>query len=259
MANNQVITQKKDCIMQHFGLIGYPLGHSFSKKYFSTKFEQEKIDAKYDLFELANIQEFTDLIKKKQLAGLNVTIPYKEQIISYLNELDDTAAKIGAVNVIKISQVAGEVYLKGYNSDAIGFENSIKPYLKAHHTHALILGTGGASKAINYVLNKLGIVTTFVSRTPKADMLSYSQLDEKIISENTVIVNATPIGTFPHTDDCPDIPYQFISKEHLLFDVVYNPTETLFLRKGWERGAQGINGENMLIQQAEAAWAIWSQ
>jgi len=245
--------------MQHFGLIGYPLGHSFSKKYFSAKFEKEKIDATYDLFELANIQEFTDLIKKTQLAGLNVTIPYKEQIIPFLNELDDTAAKIGAVNVIKISLKGGEVYLKGYNSDAIGFENSIKPFLKAHHTKALILGTGGASKAINYVLNKLGIVTTFVSRTPKADMLSYSQLDKKIMCENTVIVNASPIGTFPHTDECPDIPYQFISKQHLLFDVVYNPSETLFLRKGWERGAKGLNGENMLIQQAEAAWAIWNQ
>jgi len=259
MAYNQVITQKKDCIMQHFGLIGYPLGHSFSKKYFSAKFEQEKIDAKYELFELANIQEFTDLIKKNQLTGLNVTIPYKEQIIPFLNELDDTAAKIGAVNVIKISQKEGKVYLKGYNTDAIGFENSIKPYLKAHHTKVLILGTGGASKAIKYVLNKLGIVTTFVSRTPKADMLCYSQLNEKIISENTVIVNATPIGTFPHTADCPNIPYQFINEQHLLFDVVYNPTETLFLRKGWERGSQGLNGENMLIQQAEAAWAIWNQ
>jgi shikimate dehydrogenase len=259
MAYNQVITQKKDCIMQYFGLIGYPLGHSFSKKYFSVKFEKEKIEAKYDLFELANIQYFNDLIKKNKLAGLNVTIPYKEQIIPYLNELDDTAAKIGAVNVIKISQVAGEVYLKGYNSDAIGFENSIKPFLKVHHTHALILGTGGASKAIKYVLNKLGIVTTFVSRTPKADMLTYSQLDEKLLGENTIIVNASPIGTYPHITECPDIPYQFINDKHLLFDVVYNPSETLFLRIGRERGAQGLNGENMLIQQAEAAWAIWNQ
>ncbi|MDR3652390.1 MAG: shikimate dehydrogenase [Paludibacter sp.] len=244
--------------MKQFGLIGFPLGHSFSKKYFTEKFELEKIDARYDLFELPTISEFELLIKKHELSGLNVTIPYKEKVINYLDELDETATKIGAVNVIKFIRQDGKLKLKGYNSDAIGFEHSLKPFLKAYHTKALILGTGGASKAIDYILHKNGIETTFVSRTKKSETLVYSELNKEIITENLVIINASPVGTFPHSAECPDIPYQFLTENHLLFDVVYNPAETLFLKKGKEQGAQAINGEGMLVGQAVAAWEIWN-
>ena len=194
-----------------------------------------------------------------ELSGLNVTIPYKEQVMPFLNELDETAAKIGAVNVIKFIRSQGKLVLKGYNSDAIGFENSLKPFIQPYHKKALILGTGGASKAIDYTLRKLGIETTYVSRTAKPDMLTYSQLTAEIMADYTVIVNASPVGTFPHSDECPDIPYQLLTDKHLLFDVVYNPAETLFLRKGKEQGAQGLNGEGMLIGQAIAAWEIWNE
>lgn len=245
--------------MKQFGLIGFPLGHSFSKKFFTDKFERECIDARYDLYELPTISEFLALKNNDSLVGLNVTIPYKQQVMEYLDELDETAAKIGAVNVIKFIRKDGELTLKGYNSDAIGFENSLKPYIKTYHQKALILGTGGASKAIDYVLRKLGIETTFVSRTAKPNMLTYDQLTGQILNDYLVIVNASPVGTFPHSDECPDIPYQFITNKHLLFDVVYNPAETLFLKKGKEQGAQGLNGEAMLIGQAEAAWEIWKE
>lgn len=245
--------------MRQFGLIGFPLGHSFSKKYFTEKFEREGIDSRYDLFELENISEFTALKENPNLCGLNVTIPYKEKVISYLDELDDTAAKIGAVNVIKFTHSNGKLILKGYNSDAIGFENSIKPLLQSFHKKALILGTGGASKAIDYSLRKLGIETLFVSRSAKPNFLTYDQLNEETLNKYLIIVNASPVGTFPHSDECPNIPYQFLTDKHLLFDVVYNPAETLFLKKGKEHGAQGLNGESMLIEQAIAAWEIWNQ
>ena len=245
--------------MKQFGLIGYPLGHSFSKKFFSEKFQRESIEAQYDLFELESIAEFVTLKENDALNGLNVTIPYKEQVIPYLDELDQTAAQIGAVNVIKFIRANGELKLKGFNSDAIGFENSLNPYLKPYHTKALILGTGGASKAIDYTLRKLGIETTFVTRKPKSGMITYEELSETVLNDNLLIINASPVGTFPHSDECPAIPYQFLTDKHLLFDVVYNPTETLFLKKGWERGAKGLNGQSMLIGQAEAAWKIWNE
>ena len=245
--------------MKQFGLIGLPLGHSFSKKYFSTKFETESVDAQYDLYELQNVSELLALKDKSQLCGLNVTIPYKQQVIPLLDELDETAAQIGAVNVIKFIRKDGKLRLKGYNSDAIGFENSICPLLKDCHKKALVLGTGGASKAIDYTLRKLGIVTTFVSRTAKDGALTYSQLTKEVMADYLVIVNASPVGTFPHVDECPDIPYQFLGSDHLLFDAVYNPPLTLFLQKGQEQGAQVLNGEAMLIGQAEAAWKIWKE
>jgi len=245
--------------MKHFGLIGFPLGHSFSKKFFTEKFKQENIDAQYDLYELANLLEFENLLTETELYGLNVTIPYKEQVIQYLDELDDTAAEIGAVNVIKFIRKEGSLRLKGYNSDAIGFENSLAPLLKPYHQKALILGTGGASKAIDYTLRKLGITTTFVSRTAKPNSLTYDQLNEDILNENLVIINASPVGTFPHADECPNIPYQFLTDKHLLFDAVYNPAETLFLKKGKEQKAQVLNGEGMLTGQAIAAWKIWNE
>ena len=187
--------------MKQFGLIGYPLGHSFSKKFFTEKFEKEEIDAFYNLFELDDVLKFTQLTKDIELSGLNVTIPYKEKIIPFLNDLDETAAKIGAVNVIKFIRENGTLVLRGFNSDAIGFENSLKPYLKPHHNSALILGTGGASKAIDYVLKKLGIVTTFVSRTAQPGRITYNELQQTIMAENTIIVNASPVGTFPHVDE----------------------------------------------------------
>ena len=244
--------------MNKYGLIGFPLGHSFSKKYFSEKFETGKIDAIYNLYELTDISQFTALKDDNTLCGLNVTIPYKEKIIPFLDEVDATAARIGAVNVIKFIRSGNKLLLRGYNSDAVGFEASIKPLLKPHHTKALILGTGGASKAIEFVLNKLNIQTVFVSRNPTSGMISYAELDAETTKDYTVIINATPVGTFPHIDACPDIPYQFLSSEHLVFDVVYNPAKTLFLKKSEQRGATILNGEKMLELQAEAAWEIWN-
>lgn len=244
--------------MRNFGLIGFPLIHSFSKRYFTEKFEREAIDARYDLFELKNLDEFPALIQQVVLNGLNVTIPYKEKVITYLDELDETAAQIGAVNVIRFIRNGNVLKLKGYNSDAIGFEKSIAPVLNDFHHYALILGTGGASKAIDYVLKKLGLETLLVSRNLTTTGLTYSQLNQNILSKYTVIINATPVGTFPHSGECPDIPYEFLTSEHLLYDVVYNPSETLFLKNGKEHGAQTLNGEGMLIGQAIAAWEIWN-
>lgn len=244
--------------MNKYGLIGFPLGHSFSKKYFSEKFETGKIDATYNLYELADISQFIALKEDSGLCGLNVTIPYKERIIPFLDEVDATAARIGAVNVIKFIRSGNKLLLKGYNSDAVGFEESIKPLLKPNHTKALILGTGGASKAIEFVMNKLNIQTVFVSRNPTSGMISYAELDAETIKDYTIIINATPVGTFPHIDACPDIPYQFLSSDHLVFDVVYNPAKTLFLKKSEQRGATILNGEKMLELQAEAAWEIWN-
>lgn len=244
--------------MRQFGLIGYPLGHSFSKRFFTEKFQSENIDAAYETYPLENIQLFSELIQKVELSGINVTIPYKEQVIPYLNELDEAAAEIGAVNVIRFTRVNGKLQLKGYNTDAIGFENSLKPLLKPHHSKALILGTGGASKAIRFVLNKLGIETQYVSRTASEGKITYGELNKDIINKYSVIVNASPLGTFPKVDECPAIPYEFLTANHLLYDVVYNPAETLFLKKGKEKGATGINGEAMLTGQAIAAWEIWN-
>lgn len=244
--------------MKQFGLIGFPLGHSFSKKYFSAKFEKEDIDAEFQLFEIDNIAKFDVLKQIVDLCGTSITIPYKEQIIAYLDELDETAANIGAVNVIKFIRRNNTLVLKGYNSDVIGFKESIQPFIKENHKKALILGTGGASKAINFGLKKMGIETLFVSRTPKDGMISYQELTPEIMAEYLIVVNASPVGTFPHIDECPDIPYETLSPEHLLFDVVYNPAETLFLKKGKERGAATLNGAEMLVKQAEAAWQIWN-
>lgn len=244
--------------MKQYGLIGFPLGHSFSKRFFSEKFAAGQIDAHYELYPIESIQDFPQLIKNEELNGLNVTIPYKEQVMPFLNEIDEVAAAIGAVNVIKFIRKDNVVTLKGFNSDASGFRNSILPYLKSHHTKALILGTGGASKAIHYVLNDLGIETCYVSRTAAPGRMTYGDLNEDVIANYTIIVNASPVGTYPHDDECPAIPYEFLNQKHLLFDVVYNPAETLFLKNGREQGATGINGEPMLIGQANAAWDIWN-
>ena len=245
--------------MKHFGLIGLPLIHSFSKIFFTEKFERENIDAQYDLYELKNMTDFSLLIEQTEFSGINVTIPYKQKVIEYLDELDETAREIGAVNVIKFIRSGKNLMLKGYNSDAIGFENSIKPFLQPFHKQALILGTGGASKAIDYVLHKNGIKTTFVSRTKRENGLTYKQLTKEILEENLIIINTTPVGTYPHSDEWPEIPYEYLLEKHFLYDLVYNPAETMFLKKGKEQGAQGINGEQMLVGQALASWEIWNE
>ncbi|WP_308554192.1 shikimate dehydrogenase [uncultured Mediterranea sp.] len=248
--------------MDKYGLIGYPLKHSFSISYFNEKFQSENIDAEYVNFEIPRIEDFMEVVEENpNLRGLNVTIPYKEQVIPYLDELDKDTAKIGAVNVIKIiPQGKGDVKLVGYNSDIVGFTRSIEPLLQSHHVKALILGTGGASKAVFHGLANLGIEATFVSRTKKSnDILTYQELTPEIMQEHTVIVNTTPLGMYPNVDACPDIPYDQLTPNHLLYDLLYNPHETLFMKKGMERGATVKNGLEMLLLQAFVSWEIWNK
>jgi shikimate dehydrogenase len=247
--------------MKVYGLIGYPLGHSFSKGYFTEKFNKEGIsDCIYNNFPIESIDKFNTLINDNpDFTGLNVTIPYKEQVIPFLDDLNPEAKEIGAVNTIKITNTSEGKKLTGFNTDVYGFETSLKPLLNSKHKKALILGTGGASKAIKFILKKLGI--SFISATIeelKENEIRYSDINQKIIAEHLVIINATPLGTFPKVDTCPDIPYDYITSEHVLFDLVYNPEETLFLKKGRERGAKGKNGLEMLHLQAEKAWSIWN-
>lgn len=235
--------------MRHYGIIGYPLHHSFSAKYFNGKFATSNIDAEYSLYPLNELtgERVNELMRS--LDGMNVTLPYKQAIIPYLDRLDETAEVIGAVNVI---------YKRvGYNTDCLGFMESIRPLVRPYDKHALVLGTGGASKAVCYGLRKLGIVPTLVSRTPQTGMLGYADLTEAIMAEHTIIVNCTPLGMYPDMDSCPPIPYEHITARHLLFDCVYNPEETLFLSKGKAQGATIRNGIEMLYGQAKAAWRIW--
>ncbi len=248
--------------MQKYGLIGYPLKHSFSIGYFNEKFKAENIDAEYVNFEIPDINAFMKVIEENpDLCGLNVTIPYKEQVIPFLDELDKDTAKIGAVNVIKIVRPAkGKVKLVGYNSDIIGFTQSIEPLLQPHHKKALILGTGGASKAVYHGLNNLGLESTFVSRTKRdSRFLTYEELTPEVMAAHTVIVNATPVGMFPKVNFCPNIPYEHLTTGHLLYDLLYNPNETLFMKKGRQQGAVTKNGLEMLLLQAFAAWEIWNR
>lgn len=247
--------------MQKYGLLGYPLGHSFSKTYFNQKFEAEKIDAEYINFEIPNVKEIKDVLKENPgLNGLNVTIPYKEQVIPFLDDLDEDARLIGAVNVIKFSKgMFGRVKLKGYNSDIIGFKQSIEPLLAITHRKALILGTGGASKAVFHGLKQLGVGSTFVSRAPKEFCITYEEITPKVMEQYTVIINTTPVGMFPNINACPQIPYDLLTADHLLYDLLYNPDETLFMKKGKEKGAVVKNGLEMLLLQAFAAWEIWQR
>lgn len=245
--------------MEKYGLLGYPLGHSFSKTYFNQKFEAEKIDAEYINFEIPNIKEIKTILKENpDLCGLNVTLPYKTVVIPLLDEIDEDARVIGAVNVIKFKKgLFGKTKLKGYNSDILGFKQSIEPLLKDTHKQALILGTGGASKAVLQGLKQLGVASTYVSRNPKASDLSYEQLTPDVMKRHTVIVNTTPVGMYPKVDECPNIPYDLITAEHLLYDLLYNPDETCFMKKGKEQGAVVKNGLEMLLLQAFGAWEIW--
>lgn len=241
----------------NFGLVGRNISYSFSRRYFTNKFQKESLPYAYVNFDIQSINDLKEIVNSTpNLKGLNVTIPYKEEVIPLLNKLNKKAKKIGAVNTIKITK---NKKLKGYNTDYFGFKNSLKPYLKSHHTRALILGTGGASKAIAYGLQRLGIGFDFVSRSNKKDVkFLYSELTEAIISEYPIIINCTPIGTFPNVDACPDLPYNAITKDHILFDLIYNPEQTKFLKNGHQKGAITINGEEMLRLQAEKAWKIWN-
>lgn len=240
-----------------YGLIGNPIKHSFSADFFNSKFKREGIDEEYRLFQLEKIDDLKELLTEhKDLKGLNVTIPYKQQVIPYLDRLSDEAREIGAVNVIKISE--GGHRLKGFNSDAVGFRDSIKPLLRPHMRKALILGTGGASRAVEYVLRKEGLEVMKVSRKGKDGLLSYSDMTQEVMSEFHVIVNTTPLGMWPKTDTCPDIPYSLLTPGHLCFDLVYNPETTLFMQKASEMGATVKNGLEMLHGQAIAAWKIWN-
>lgn len=247
--------------MEKYGLIGYPLKHSFSKGYFNEKFASENIDAEYVNFEIPSIELFKDIVNQNpNLKGLNVTIPYKEQVIPFLDDLSPDARKIGAINVIKvIREPKGKIKLVGYNSDIIGFVESIESLIQPQHKKALILGTGGASKAVYHGLQKLGIDAKFVSRTAKFDMFTYEELTEEIMDEYKIVVNCTPVGMFPNVDECPDIPYQYLTPDHLLYDLLYNPNTTLFMKKGEEKGAVTKNGLEMLLLQAFAAWEIWNR
>ena len=246
--------------MKRYGLLGYPLTHSFSKKHFTEKFETENIDSTYDNFEIDSIDKFPEIIKNNpEINGLNVTIPYKEQVIPFLDELNDSARKIGAVNTIQVKRTKYGIQLKGFNTDTFGFENSLKPLLKEHHKKALILGTGGASKALKYVLTYLGI--NFISASIeelKENEIRYEDIDEKTMKERLLIINATPLGTFPKTEACANIPYEFITKKHLLFDLVYNPEITRFMQNGLDKGATVKNGYEMLLGQAKKAYEIWN-
>lgn len=248
--------------MKTYGLIGYRLGHSFSRKFFTEKFERENLkEHEYVNFELDNITDFPGIFEQgKEICGLNCTIPYKQEIRRFLDEIDDEAAEIGAVNTVKIINRGGKRILKGFNTDLYGFENSLRPMLGEKHKKALILGTGGASRAIKYSFDRLGIsyVSATTKKNPGENEIGYNELDETLMNEYLIIVNATPLGTFPNVDSCPDIPYRFISTNHVLYDLVYNPEETLFLKKGKAQGAKTKNGLEMLHLQALKSWEIWN-
>lgn len=246
--------------MDKYGLIGFPLKHSFSSKFFTEKFKQENIEAEYTNYEIPIINEIISIIDRDHsLKGLNVTIPHKEKVIPFLSKLDSLAQDIGAVNVIKVVRTGDSFQLIGYNSDVIGFCNSICPMIDTSiHHKALVLGTGGAAKAVYTGLKSLNIEPIYVSRSPKEGVLTYQDLNKEILDQYKVIVNASPLGTFPDVDVCPDIPYQYLTKDHLLYDLVYNPPLTKFLALGEERGASIKNGLEMLQLQALAAWEIWN-
>ena len=245
--------------MDKYGLIGYPLTHSFSIGFFNEKFKSEGIDAIYENFEIPSIEDFPEVVDTNpNLKGLNVTLPYKERVIAYLDVLSPEARAIGAVNVIKVSHKGKDTQLKGYNSDVIGFTKSIDPLIKPYHKKALILGTGGASKAIDYGLKSLGLETVKVSRYEHADTIQYDNITADIVKKYNVIVNCTPCGMYPNADECPKLPYEAMDSNNLLYDLIYNPDETLFMKKGMEHGAVVKNGLEMLLLQAFVSWEFWN-
>lgn len=245
--------------MDKYGLIGYPLGHSFSIGYFNEKFANENIDAQYINFEIPSIDNLVEVLSSNpQLRGLNVTIPYKEQVIRYLDSISPEAQAIGAVNVIRVSQKGNQTFLRGFNSDVIGFTKSIEPLLERYHRKALILGTGGAAKAVDYGFKSLGLETQMVSRSRKTGAITYDDVKAETIEEYNVLVNCTPLGLYPNVDLCPTLPYNAMNSRTLLYDLLYNPDETLFMRKGREQGATVKNGLEMLLLQAFASWEFWN-
>ncbi len=247
--------------MKLYGLVGHPLSHSFSRQYFSDKFAREgRGDCRYENFPLADISLLPALVKEREdLRGLNVTIPYKEKVLPFLDEVDGEAREIGAVNTIRITASGDRRLLEGFNTDVWGFRESLVPHLNPGDTSALILGTGGASRAVAFVLRNLGITFLHVSRTPSGrDTLGYGELDREVLGSVRLIINTSPLGMYPNADTCPDIPYHLVDSRHLLYDLVYNPTETRFLRKGREKGARTVGGLAMLHLQAEKSWEIWN-
>lgn len=246
--------------MDKYGLIGYPLGHSFSISYFNEKFQNEGIDAVYENFEIPQIENLVEVLNvNPELKGLNVTIPYKEKVLNYLDNVSPEARAIGAVNVIKVDHNGNDITLTGYNSDVIGFTKSIEPMLQRYHKKALILGTGGASKAINYGLKSLGLETVYVSRYERPGTICYKDITPEVVKEYNVIVNCTPVGMFPKTDKCPDLPYEAMDNHTILYDLIYNPDETLFMNRGKQYGATVKNGLEMLLLQAFASWDFWNK
>lgn len=243
--------------MKVFGLIGYPLSHSFSKGFFAEKFQKEGInDCIYENFPLEDISQFPALLEQQpDLRGLNVTIPYKEAVLPWLDELSPAAEQIKAVNCIQFH----EGIRIGFNTDVMGFKRSLQPLLKPHHTNALVLGTGGAAKAVMFVLQELNIPYTVVSRKAQDGVITYDTLDKDVMTAHTIIINTSPLGMYPQTDAAPPIPYELITKHHLLYDLIYNPAETLFLKQGAAKGAAVKNGHEMLVLQAEASWDIWNE
>ena len=247
--------------MEKYGLIGYPLGHSFSISYFNQKFQDEGIDAVYENFEIPTIDALPEVLDSNpNLRGLNVTIPYKEKVLPFLDSVSPEARAIGAVNVIRVTHEGNNVKLKGYNSDVIGFTKSIESMLdKKWHKKALILGTGGASKAIDYGLRNLGLETVFVSRYERPGTIQYSTITPEVIQEYNVVVNCTPIGMYPKTEECPLLPYEAMDQHTILYDLIYNPDETKFMKLGAKYGAQTKNGLEMLLLQAFASWEFWHE
>ncbi len=246
--------------MRTFGLIGFPLSHSFSKKFFSEKFEKEQItDCGYDLFPIEKAESILTLISQNpSLCGLNVTIPHKVAVLPFMSELDAAAAEIGAVNCIEIRTENNKALLKGYNTDAYGFEESLKPLLEKQHQKALVFGNGGAAKAVKYVLKQLGIPYLVVVRKQTENTVLYENITADLLMEYTLLINTTPLGMSPHLESYPQIPYQYLTEQHLAYDLVYNPEETVFLNKAKQQGAKIKNGLEMLYLQAERSWYIWN-
>ncbi len=247
-----------DTIRKRFGLLGRNISYSFSKGYFTDKFSNETFDGcTYENFDVPEINAFTEIIKNTpDLKGLNVTIPYKETVIPYLDKLSKKAGEIGAVNTIKFTKKGK---LKGYNTDYYGFMKSLRPLLQPHHKKALILGTGGASKGVAYALKELEILYTFVSREAKEGIIDYDRINATTFDNYQIIINATPLGTSPNIDSFPLIPYEYFTEKHIAYDLIYNPAETQFLKKAAAKGAQTKNGQDMLIFQAEKSWKIWNK
>jgi shikimate dehydrogenase len=245
--------------MRKFGLIGYPLGHSFSKKYFTEKFSREQIEGcTYENYPLTSISQLDDLIRDKDLEGLNVTIPYKSSVIKFLRKIDPEAETIGAVNVIKIKRTRDKVELNGFNSDITGIMDTLMPVMSSEIKNALVLGTGGGSKAACYVLKKINVNYTLISRKKKSFYLTYSDIDSEILKNTQLIINTTPLGMYPDTDSKPDLKYDLLGNKHILLDLVYNPEITAFLKMGKERGCAVLSGIKMLHSQAERSWEIWN-